>query len=233
MASLSILETSLYASDLKAAERFYGDVLGLALDPREIGRHVFFRCGDAMLLVFDPSTTSVKADEVPTHGARGPGHIAFAVADSDFDSYLTTLAEHEVEIEASIGRPTGGRSIYFRDPAGNSLELTTPSGDRAAHLAASALVTVRAPESLDAAHDSWTGVHRGFASRRGRAAGEDGQSPTGVRSAYSRHRGLWTKKLGVERREPRARRPISVVRNETSSSSAANRRPVIPNRPAP
>lgn len=126
MVSLSILETALYTSDLVAAESFYGDVLGLALDSRESGRHVFFRCGEAMLLVFDPDTTVVKAGEVPTHGAHGPGHVAFAIADSEFDSWLTRLADHDVEIEASIDWPSSGRSIYFRDPAGNSIELTTP-----------------------------------------------------------------------------------------------------------
>jgi catechol 2,3-dioxygenase-like lactoylglutathione lyase family enzyme len=127
VAGLSILETALYASDLAAAERFYSEVLGLELDSRESGRHVFFRCGDAMLLVFDPDTTSMKVGEVPAHGARGPGHVAFAVADGDFDAWLTKLAANGVPIEASIDWPTGGCSIYFRDPAGNSIELTTPS----------------------------------------------------------------------------------------------------------
>jgi hypothetical protein len=29
-------------------------------------------------------------------------------------------------IEKEFGWPRGGRSIYFRDPAGNSVELVTP-----------------------------------------------------------------------------------------------------------
>jgi catechol 2,3-dioxygenase-like lactoylglutathione lyase family enzyme len=32
-----------------------------------------------------------------------------------------------VAIEQIVDWPTGGRSVYFRDPAGNSLELTSPS----------------------------------------------------------------------------------------------------------
>ena len=127
MPGLSILETALYASDLRAVEAFYGGVLGLELDSRETGRHVFFRCGDTMLLVFDPNATSVKAGEVPTHGAIGPGHVAFAVSNGELDVWLTRLAINGVEVEASVDWPTGGRSIYFRDPAGNSVELTTPS----------------------------------------------------------------------------------------------------------
>jgi catechol 2,3-dioxygenase-like lactoylglutathione lyase family enzyme len=30
-----------------------------------------------------------------------------------------------VDIEAEVVWPTGGRSLYFRDPAGNSIELIT------------------------------------------------------------------------------------------------------------
>jgi catechol 2,3-dioxygenase-like lactoylglutathione lyase family enzyme len=124
---LSILETAIYASDLDAAERFYGDVLGLPFDSKVAGRHIFFHCGDAMLLVFNPAVTAVKAGDVPPHGARGPGHVAFAVGDGELEPWLERLAEHGVEIEASVDWPGGGRSIYFRDPGGNSLELTTPS----------------------------------------------------------------------------------------------------------
>lgn len=125
--SLSILETAIYAADLEAAETFYGDVLGLSFDSRVVGRHVFFRCGDAMLLVFNPDATAVKAGDVPAHGARGPGHVAFAIGDGEFATWLERLAAHGVEIEASVDWPGGGRSIYFRDPGGNSIELTTPS----------------------------------------------------------------------------------------------------------
>jgi catechol 2,3-dioxygenase-like lactoylglutathione lyase family enzyme len=36
------------------------------------------------------------------------------------------LEAHGVAIESVARWPRGGRSIYFRDPAGNSLELATP-----------------------------------------------------------------------------------------------------------
>jgi catechol 2,3-dioxygenase-like lactoylglutathione lyase family enzyme len=127
VAGLSILETALYASDLDAAERFYRDALGLVLDSREAGRHVFFRCADSMLLIFDPDTTAAQQGAVPAHGAHGPGHVGFAVDDGDFAPWLARLIEHGVEIEASVDWPGGGRSIYFRDPSGNSVELTTPN----------------------------------------------------------------------------------------------------------
>ncbi|MGZ4317596.1 MAG: VOC family protein [Gaiellaceae bacterium] len=121
-----ILETALYAADLDAAEDFYVRVLRLEVESKVDGRHVFLRCGDAMLLVFDPNATSRAAGPVPAHGATGPGHVAFAVADADLDDWAAKLRDHGVEIEADLTWPDGGRSIYFRDPAGNSLELATP-----------------------------------------------------------------------------------------------------------
>ena len=125
-----ILETVVYAHDLEAAARFYADVLGLEVFTREPGRHVFFRCGRGMFLVFDPRTTSqddAGTDSgVPNHGAEGPGHMAFAVAAVDLDGWRRRLADHGVPLERDFAWPHGGHSLYFRDPAGNSIELATP-----------------------------------------------------------------------------------------------------------
>jgi catechol 2,3-dioxygenase-like lactoylglutathione lyase family enzyme len=121
-----VLETALYADDLEAAEAFYLTVLGLELDSSVAGRHVFFRCGDAMLLIFNPASTLTEGGGIPAHGAAGPGHVAFAVAEPDLAAWEQQLEGRGVAIEARVDWPGGGRSIYFRDPAGNSLELATP-----------------------------------------------------------------------------------------------------------
>ena len=120
-----VLETILYVDDLAAAERFYGEVLGLELDSRKDGLFVFFKCGDGMLLLFEPRAASTGRN-VPAHGARGPGHACFAVAENDLDDWKTRLDSAGVAIEQEMDWPRGGRSFYFRDPAGNSLELATP-----------------------------------------------------------------------------------------------------------
>ncbi|GIV98161.1 MAG: bleomycin resistance protein [Herpetosiphonaceae bacterium] len=126
-----VLETCLYASDLDAIEQFYTTVLGLEVFARVEGRHVFFRCGHGVFLVFNPDRTSneqswVAEVPVPLHGTYGPGHMAFAVADSEIPAWRRRLEQLGVTIEADIPWPRGGRSLYFRDPAGNSIELASP-----------------------------------------------------------------------------------------------------------
>lgn len=127
MKASRVLETCLYVDDLEAAEAFYSEVLGLHAFARVDGRHVFFRCGDAVLLLFNPDATDSPAvNDVPTHGAHGPGHVAFAMAPNEVEDWREQLARYAVKVEAEVTWPSGGYSLYFRDPAGNSLEVTTP-----------------------------------------------------------------------------------------------------------
>ncbi len=125
-----VLETVLYAGDLEAAEGFYTEVLGLGVFSRERGRHVFFRSGQGMFLIFNPGATSVGRTRVggvpvPRHGARGPGHAAFRVPEAELPEWRERLRAKDVAIEAEITWPAGGQSVYFRDPAGNSVDLGT------------------------------------------------------------------------------------------------------------
>ena len=120
-----VLETVLYAEDLEAAERFYGNVLGLPLDSRQSGLFAFFRAGSAMLLVFDPRASRLGRS-VPAHGASGPGHVCFAVTEAELDGWKERCHAHGIAIEHEQAWPRGGRSFYVRDPAGNSIEFATP-----------------------------------------------------------------------------------------------------------
>ena len=127
MQARRVLETCLYVDDLDAAEQFYTRVLGLELYARVAGRHVFFRCGQSVLLLFNADATLESSGDVPTHGARGPGHVAFAMAPADIPAWRGQLHQHAVPIETELRWPNGGYSLYFRDPGGNSVELTTPA----------------------------------------------------------------------------------------------------------
>ena len=120
-----ILETCLYADDLESTETFYRSVLGLDPFAKETGRHLFFKFSDQLLLIFNPARTLEKSEVAP-HGARGPGHVAFTVPRSEMDGWKKHLQEKGVEIEKDMLWPNGGRSLYFRDPAGNCLECASP-----------------------------------------------------------------------------------------------------------
>ena len=122
-----VLETCLYCADLDAAERFYGGFLGLERISRVDDRHVFYRAEGSVLLVFNPDETEKPAAEgklpVPAHGARGPGHVCFAADGDALDRWRERIRAAGMEIESEFDWPQGGRSIYIRDPGGNSVEF--------------------------------------------------------------------------------------------------------------
>lgn len=123
-----ILESCLYVDDLAIAETFYTRILGLEAFSSVKGRHVFFRCGRGVFLLFNPARTIKPEGDIPVpgHGAHGPGHVAFAMHPDDIPIWREHLKQNNVSIETEIAWPSGGYSIYFRDPAGNSVELATP-----------------------------------------------------------------------------------------------------------
>ena len=130
MTPSGILETVLYAKDLAAAEAFYRDVLGMVPFAKVAGRHLFYRCGDQVLLIFNPDATTRAAGAgraagaAARHAGRGPRLLP---RQRERDRRLAAAAEGKgVAIEADFEWPSGGRSIYFRDPAGNCLEFAEP-----------------------------------------------------------------------------------------------------------
>jgi catechol 2,3-dioxygenase-like lactoylglutathione lyase family enzyme len=116
-----ILETVLYVADVDRAERFYRDVMGLNQIGKEPGRHVFFRVGSGVLLLFRAETTR-QAGSLPQHGADGEIHVCFTVSPAEYEPWKRRIRECGSAIlqETEWNR---GRSFYFRDPDGNLLEL--------------------------------------------------------------------------------------------------------------
>ncbi|WP_428925434.1 VOC family protein [Marinibacterium sp. SX1] len=125
-----LLEAAVYVDDLDAAEAFYGGLLGLERILRLDGRHVFFRCGRAVLLCFVAEATREPPHNpdlpVPSHGADGPSHVCFAASGTALVAWRERIEAEGLEIEQDFRWPNGARSIYLRDPAGNSVELAEP-----------------------------------------------------------------------------------------------------------
>lgn len=127
-----VLESALYFQDLSSAARFYHEIIGLEQHACQPDRHVFFRCGAGMLLLFRSeatrqATSLPDGQVVPGHGSHGAGHLALRVQSHEIDWWRTHLVAHDVPIETEIRWPNGGYSLYVRDPGGNSLEFATPA----------------------------------------------------------------------------------------------------------
>jgi len=129
MKAKAILETIVYGEDIKSLRHFYETILGLEVRRELEEQFVFLHCGEGMLLVFNPLKSEVKPrsfTSAPPHGAQGPGHVCFSASAHELDAWRKRLADHGIVIEADFEWPGGGRSIYCRDPAGNSVEFAEP-----------------------------------------------------------------------------------------------------------
>ena len=125
-----VLETALYTDDMVRARAFYEDVLGLkpifsdnrlcAYGVAERSVLLIFRRGSATQTVTMPGGT------IPGHDGAGPLHVAFAIGKDELARWEQHLAARGVAIEGATNWSRGGKSIYFRDPDGNLLELATP-----------------------------------------------------------------------------------------------------------
>lgn len=117
-----VLETVLYyrSEQEEAVDAFYRDVLGL----RPLGRWrwmMAFRAGDDVYLMCNVDQYAEETDS-PMHGATGSVHTAFLARRDEYDAWKRRLEAHGVPLEEEMTRPAG-RSAYFRDPAGNLLEI--------------------------------------------------------------------------------------------------------------
>ena len=97
-----VLEAAVYVDDLDRADAFYGGILGLDEIGRQDGRHIFFRCGATIVLVFRAAETRKQAPPgalpIPAHGATGAGHLCFAVDGPLLDGWRKRLEDAGVGI---------------------------------------------------------------------------------------------------------------------------------------
>jgi catechol 2,3-dioxygenase-like lactoylglutathione lyase family enzyme len=119
-----VLETVVYGDDIEAMVGFYGTALRLRRvgDIDELGASFRLPSG-GMLLVFDAVQAARPGRTVPSHGTDGAGHVAFSVPPGTLDAWRRRLVDHGLEIEQDVEWGNASRSVYLRDPAGNSVEL--------------------------------------------------------------------------------------------------------------
>ena len=114
-------EVALRVNDLHRMKQFYQEVLGLEL-LGEFPSAVFFRIAEGydghtqVLVLFDRST-SVGPEQTTID------HFAFTISLSDYESEWRRLERLGVEVEAMEHEWVQWRSLFFRDPEGNQVEL--------------------------------------------------------------------------------------------------------------
>ena len=106
--------------DLKVAEQFYNEVLGIPIQSRyEADQMTFFSLGhhhDFAVIAIGLDAPAPNADAVGTH------HIAFKVAGIDSLREAKALLEAKGIVVAPVDHHVT-KSLYFSDPDGNAIEL--------------------------------------------------------------------------------------------------------------
>ncbi|MGE3642107.1 MAG: VOC family protein [Pirellulales bacterium] len=132
-----IIETALYVADLHRAADFYRDLFALQTLSESDRLIALDVAGQSVLLLFPAGRTTnsvtIPGGTIPGHGSpqttkegNNPGHLAFAIAAGDVDAWKSHLAEKHIALESEVTWPTGAKSLYFRDPDQNLVELLTP-----------------------------------------------------------------------------------------------------------
>lgn len=112
-----ICELTLETRDPRALERFYCDALGCKVLAREDDR-IWLSCGERTRL-------GLWTRGEKEFGDRGGSHVhfAFRVPPRGLDRLNERLRSHGVEVEGPVEHPGGDRSVYFKDPEGNVVEI--------------------------------------------------------------------------------------------------------------
>lgn len=112
--------------DLEQAHAFYHGLLELPIYHYEKGKHIFFKAGQSMLLCFNPEDSRLKTSP-PGHYAAGPYHFAFEVKQHEYALMKARVKSKGITIDQEVRWKNNLESFYFKDPAGNILEIV-PEG---------------------------------------------------------------------------------------------------------
>jgi len=115
----SRLQTIVWTSRIAEAERFYSDVLGLALRRHSNGN-----------LIYDVGGSDLTLGRVPSTQPTAHTVVGFAV--DDLDGVVSELSRRGIIWErfgfpqderGAVVTPDGDRVVWFRDPDGNVISL--------------------------------------------------------------------------------------------------------------
>jgi catechol 2,3-dioxygenase-like lactoylglutathione lyase family enzyme len=113
--------TIVHAKDKRASADFYSEVFGFAR-PKPFGPFLDVETDNEVTLAVLETDEEIQVQ-----------HYAFLVSEPEFDQIfgrvqargLDWWADPALKQKGQINRHDGGRGVYFRDPAGNILEIIT------------------------------------------------------------------------------------------------------------
>lgn len=113
--------TVIFVRDMAAMRRFYENILAFPLLRELSPGWIEYRVGENTLALVRPSRTAADA---PTPNGSAALQLAFKVPVSEADLCADELVRHGINL---LSPPTdqvfGHRTLFFRDPDGNLLEV--------------------------------------------------------------------------------------------------------------
>jgi len=113
--------TVIFVRDMAAMRRFYADILGFPLLRELSPGWIEYKLGDNTLALARPSLTAADA---PMPNGSASLQLAFKISTPEVDQCADELVRQGVNL---LSPPTdqvfGHRTLFFRDPDGNLLEV--------------------------------------------------------------------------------------------------------------
>lgn len=124
-----VLETALYVEDLDRSQAFYQRVFGFEVMLSDHRMRALEVPGRQALLLFklggSVNLSETPYGTIPPHDGHGRQHLCFSIDEAELIPWESHLQALSVEIESRLDWPTGGSSLYFRDPDQHSIEVGT------------------------------------------------------------------------------------------------------------
>jgi catechol 2,3-dioxygenase-like lactoylglutathione lyase family enzyme len=113
--------TVIFVRDMPAMRRFYEDILGFPLVRELSPGWIEYQLGGNTLALAKPSLT---AEDAPTPTGSASLQLAFKVSAPDVNRCADELVRQGVNlVSPPTDRSFGHRTLFFRDPDGNLLEV--------------------------------------------------------------------------------------------------------------
>ena len=106
----------LAVDDVEKARAWYVDLFGMR-DSARAANFVSLRVNEQFVFLLGRETAP---------SATALAHVAFRVTPEEFDKSLEALAARGISIDEGPRKRGSGRSVYFKDPWGNQIELHHP-----------------------------------------------------------------------------------------------------------